>query len=469
MGGFLGPQRASYLLSKAHSLISLSRRTRSQRAKLLSVYVLVISLLLILACSRIPNPFSSVSALPIARAAKISPTPTPPRYSQNQFPTGTGESSDQAFSSSGTDLDYNPILGPVEPATVLAALQNLTRTPIAPETVDHILGGLATPLAALESPTSINAVPGQVTPTPTPSTGLPVAVEIASSPTPSLEDLLPTEEPVGPVAAPQLPAAPVVATPTEAPLSPTPTATPTAQPTPTETPGPVAPVGGLPPGPVASGETPTVTPFGNPTPTSTVGPTDITPTATPTRTPRPTRTPNPAYPTLTPIPEGAFLDVVDIRLSPGSYTGAPPGSGLTFEIWVEPNGQEVSVVQVVIEFDPDVLQAKSSNADPDAPLSVRLIPDDTFDNDEGVIVMSISQDKNVTESPSTMFLMGTIKLKVDSSISGDTTTSVDFVRFGDVRTVAGIEGAEVTDDLYGASIMIELPPTPTPVPPTPVP
>jgi hypothetical protein len=155
---------------------------------------------------------------------------------------------------------------------------------------------------------------------------------------------------------------------------------------------------------------------------------------------------------------------VDIRLSPGSYTGVQPGSVLPFEIWVEPNGQEVSVVQVVIEFDPDVLQAKSSKVDPDAPLSVRLVPNDTFDNDEGVIVMSISQDKNATESPSTMFLMGTIKLKVDSSISGDTSTSIDFVRFGDVRTVAGIEGAEVTDDLFGATIMIELPATPTPVP-----
>jgi hypothetical protein len=63
-----------------------------------------------------------------------------------------------------------------------------------------------------------------------------------------------------------------------------------------------------------------------------------------------------------------------------------------------------------------------------------------------------------------MFLMGTIRLKVDSSISGDTSTSVDFVRFGDVRTVAGIEGAEVTDDLFGASVMIELPATPTPTP-----
>ena len=122
------------------------------------------------------------------------------------------------------------------------------------------------------------------------------------------------------------------------------------------------------------------------------------------------------------------------------------------------------MVQVVIEFDPDVLQARSSEADPDAPLSVRLVPDDSFDNDEGVIVMSISQDKNAPESPSTMFLMGTIKLKVGSSISGGTSTSVDFVRFGDVRTVAGIEGAEVTDDLFGASITIELPPTPTPVP-----
>ncbi len=122
------------------------------------------------------------------------------------------------------------------------------------------------------------------------------------------------------------------------------------------------------------------------------------------------------------------------------------------------------MVQVVIEFDPDVLQAISSNADPDAPLTVRLVPDDTFDNDEGVIVMSISQNKNVTESPSTMFLMGTIRLEVDSSISGDTSTSVDLVRFGDVRTVAGIEGAEVTDELFGASVMIELPATPTPVP-----
>ena len=127
------------------------------------------------------------------------------------------------------------------------------------------------------------------------------------------------------------------------------------------------------------------------------------------------------------------------------------------------------MVQVVIEFDPDVLRAISSEADPYAPLSVRLVPDDTFDNDKGVIVMSTSQDKNATESPSTMFLMGTIKLKVGSSISGGTSTSVDFVRFGDVRTVAGIEGAEVTNDLFGASIMIELPPTPTPVPPTPVP
>ena len=180
--------------------------------------------------------------------------------------------------------------------------------------------------------------------------------------------------------------------------------------------------------------------------------------------PRATRTPNPAFPTLTPIPEGAFLDIVDIRLSPASYTGINPGSEVTFEIWVEPNGQEVSVVQVVLEFDPDVLMAKSANANPDAPLSIRLVPDDSFDNDEGVIVMSISQDKNVIESPSTVFLMGTIRLKVNSSISGEASTDVDFVRFGDVRTVAGIKGSEVTDDLFGATVMIEQPATPTPIP-----
>ena len=137
---------------------------------------------------------------------------------------------------------------------------------------------------------------------------------------------------------------------------------------------------------------------------------------------------------------------------------------MTFEIWIEPNGQEVSVVQVVLEFDRDVLRVKSSNANPDAPLSVRLVPDDSFDNDEGVMVMSISQDKDATESPSTMFLMGTIRLKVNSSISGETSTDIDFVRYGDVRTVVGIEGTEVTDDLFGASVMIELPATPTPTP-----
>ena len=457
MGGFLVSQRATYLLFKlfmAHGLIRFGGRTRSQRAKLLTAYALVISLLLVLACSRIPNPFSSVSALPIARAARLPTTPTPPRFTQNQVATDTGQSPYQAFGEA--EPADSPVLGPVEPTSALVDLMGLTQTAIAGESVQNILGNLATPAAV---------VLALKTRTPTPTAKLPIAVEILSTPTPWLKEFLPTEEPVKPVGGAPA-AAPVVAVPTEITVTQTPTATPTTEPTPTptETPEPEAPVAGGGPAPIVGGETPTATPFGTPAPTSTVDPALITPTATPTRTPRPTRTTNPAYPTLTPIPEGAFLDIVDIRLSPATYSGAQPGSELPFEVWVEPNGQEVSVVQVVIEFDTDLLRATSSTADPDAPLTVRLVPDDTFDNDDGLIVMSVSQDKNATESPTTMFLMGTIKLEIDSSVSENTSTWISFVRFGDVRTVAGIEGAEVTDELFGSSVMIELPATPTPTP-----
>ncbi|MCH7626313.1 MAG: hypothetical protein IIC83_10350, partial [Chloroflexi bacterium] len=160
------------------------------------VYVLAISLLLVLACSRIPNPFSSVSALPIVRAARLAPTPTPLRYSQSLFATGTGQRSGQASANGGTELDENSILGPVNPAMVLAAVLELTQTAIAAESVANILGGLATPLAsiqALKTPTPLNAFLGQVTPTP--STKLPAPVELGPSPTPSLEEPRPTEEP----------------------------------------------------------------------------------------------------------------------------------------------------------------------------------------------------------------------------------------------------------------------------------
>ena len=457
MGGFLGPQRAFYLLLKASSLLRLSGRTRSQRAKLVPAYMLFICLLLVLACSRIPNPFSSVSALPIARAARLAPTPTPHRYLQSQPMTGASQSSGQAFDDGVTRLEENPILGPVNPAMTLAALLELTQTGIAAETSENVLGGLATPLATLKTPTPTPTSPFR----PPTETGPETSATPAQAGAPSMTPIVSatgTPEQTATKAA--------IAGPTKVPMSPTPTATPTTEPTPTETPKPGGlgggGAGGL-PGPVGGATTPTATPFSTPAPTSTVDPTGLVPTATSTRTPRSTRTPNPAYPTLTPIPEGAFLDIVDIRLSPGSYTGVHPGSTLTFEIWVEPNGQEVSVVQVVLVFDPDVLQAKSSDVDPDAPLSVRLVPDDSFDNDTGVIVISITQDKNAAASPSTNFLMGTITMKVDSSVIGSTSTSVDFVRFGDVRTVVGIEGAEVTDDLFGATVMIEPPATPTPV------
>ena len=142
MGGFLGPQRASYLLFKAKTLLRLGGWTRPLRARLVPLYVLAISLLLVLACSRIPNPFSSVSALPIVRAARLAPTPTPLRYSQSLLATGTGQKSGQASANGGTELDENSILGPVNPVMVLAAVLELTQTAIAAESVESILGGL---------------------------------------------------------------------------------------------------------------------------------------------------------------------------------------------------------------------------------------------------------------------------------------------------------------------------------------
>ena len=39
---------------------------------------------------------------------------------------------------------------------------------------------------------------------------------------------------------------------------------------------------------------------------------------------------------------------------------------------VNPNGQKITVVQVVLKFDPTKLNAVSSTANPNAPLSLRL-------------------------------------------------------------------------------------------------
>lgn len=157
--------------------------------------------------------------------------------------------------------------------------------------------------------------------------------------------------------------------------------------------------------------------------------------------------------------------MVDLRILP-EYVEVAPGGSFELTIVVEPNGQEVSAVQVVINFDPDFLVATSSRLNPDSPLRTKLVPDDFFDNTTGTVTLSAGPYKLI-QAPTDTFTLGSLTFTAKQV---EATTVVEFVRVGNPNAVAGLEGVYITGDLFGSTIKIVLTPTPTETPtPTPTP
>ncbi|MCH7801472.1 MAG: hypothetical protein IIC24_08025 [Chloroflexi bacterium] len=151
------------------------------------------------------------------------------------------------------------------------------------------------------------------------------------------------------------------------------------------------------------------------------------------------------------------------------YLEVAPGDSFVLTIVVEPNGQEVSVVEVVIRFDPDFLVATSSRLNPDSPLRTRLVPNDYFDNTAGTVILSAGPHRLLEETPTETFTLGSLTFTAKQV---EATTALEFIRVGSPNTIAGLEGVYITGDLFGSTIEIALPPTPTPTPtetPTPTP
>jgi hypothetical protein len=153
---------------------------------------------------------------------------------------------------------------------------------------------------------------------------------------------------------------------------------------------------------------------------------------------------------------------VDIYLLPENVE-VESGEAFIIDVMIEPNDQPVTAAQVVLKFDPDYLRVESSTLDPDSPLSTHLVPDDQFDNDAGTVVLSSGPYKSILAAPDYTFRLGTI---IFDTRDVDKSTEIEFIREGDSSTFVGIEGVDVTNNLFEADVTISRPPTPTPeVPP----
>jgi hypothetical protein len=120
-------------------------------------------------------------------------------------------------------------------------------------------------------------------------------------------------------------------------------------------------------------------------------------------------------------------------------------SSFTVNIQVEPNGQEITQAQVVLEFDPDHLRFVDAKLNGSSLLRTKLIDGDLRQNH---VILAAEQ---LNSPPDTTFTMGSITFEI---LPIATTTDLTFVTSGDLRTHASFDGIEVTDDLYDGEVTI---------------
>lgn len=395
--------------------------------------VLVLGLSLV-ACSRIPNPFSMFADGGLVLAAQRGLRPQPSGLSESIAVQATAT----VLASPETEPEPTATAAVKSPATLISpTLSSLVPTATMTPAGLGTISGTQIALSPTKTPKrgSGGRKGGVRTPflTPPTSTETPTA-DVSPTPTP-------TETPVPDDTGAGVP-----------PASPSTTATPTETRTPTETPEPpnYGGGGGTPVG------APTPTPFGlsSPTPTAVPGPTE-TPTAASTATP--TSTPQPS---ATPIPENTFPAVVIVRLVPDDIQ-VNAGDEFSLDIMIEPNGQEVTVAQVVLSFDTVNLEAKAARYDPNSPLLNKLVAEDTIDNSQGTVILSSGPKTSSSALPDYTFRLGTVTFE---ATDWGGATDVRFVRFGESLTLVGLVGFNLIDDYVYATINVSLPPTPSPTP-----
>ncbi len=140
---------------------------------------------------------------------------------------------------------------------------------------------------------------------------------------------------------------------------------------------------------------------------------------------------------------------MDLRLVPEAVQANLLAS-VTLEIQVEPNGQEVSLVQVGLAFNPAHLQAlpESIALSDGSPLNVLLSKD--VNNNLGIV--TISAGRYSAPLPSTTFRMARVTFNVQPV---EETTAVDFISGGTYATRASVGGANVTRGLFGATVAVQ--------------
>ena len=429
--------------ASSNSNVETSGRASQGRGPAMMLLVFVLGLSLV-ACSRIPNPFSMFADGGQVLAAQRGSRPQPSRVSESIAVQATAT----VLASPETEPEPTATATVTSPATLISpTLSSLVPTATMTPAGLGTISGTQMALSPTKTPKrGTGSRKGGVRTTfltPTTSTETPTA-DVSPTPTPT-ETPEPDETGAGDLG-------------TGAtgdggpPASPAATATPTETRTPTETPEPPNYGGGG----GAPGGAPTPTPFGlsSPTPTAVPGPTE-TPTAANTATP--TSTPQPR---ATPIPDNTFPAVVIVRLVPDDIQ-VNAGDEFSLDIMIEPNGQEVTVAQVVLSFDTVNLEAKAAKYDPNSPLLNELVAEDTIDNSQGTVILSSGPKTSSSALPDYTFRLGTVTFE---ATDWGGATDVRFVRFGESLTLVGLMGINLIDEYVYATINVSLPPTPSPTP-----
>ena len=148
-------------------------------------------------------------------------------------------------------------------------------------------------------------------------------------------------------------------------------------------------------------------------------------------------------------PTAAPIANIDLRLTPPTVEVISSAS-FVLTIEVEPNGNDVVGIQVRLTFDTARLQVTSAVIDPESPLSFSL---ETFgDNELGEITIAAGL---LTASPPTeAFTLGSVTFEV-LPVETVTTTAVSFIAEGRRRTIASIDGDDITGKVTGSIITIQ--------------
>ena len=138
---------------------------------------------------------------------------------------------------------------------------------------------------------------------------------------------------------------------------------------------------------------------------------------------------------------GGLVGVANLRLLPDTFDVALLAS-FTLTVQVEPDGQPVSEVRAVLEFDPSHIQVVAAQLDSNSLLHTQM--EASFDNTNGTVTLAA---RAPLSPPSTTFTMGSVTFEV-------LPVHVDpEVRFGS-QTYARLEDDDVTGELFSSTIRI---------------